>query len=427
MPASDSLRSELLTCFDTALTAVRPGPALAGALDPEPLPAEAPHILAVGKAAVPMTRAAAAWLGARDLRPASSLVVAPSIEPIRGIPVIAGDHPLPGFRSAAAADSIASFCRATPPGATVWFLLSGGATSLMAGPEARLTIDDLQRSYDLLLRSGLDIRAMNLVRKRLSRWGGGKLALALAHTTIAQFTISDVVGDPLDAIGSGPMVADSGSAAEAVALIEQAGLRQLLPGSAMERLDDLAAGRIPDLPAPDVPELTRVRATIVASNRTAVEAVVELARERGWAIEADPEPMTGEAAENGTRLAERLLEGEPRLIIAGGETTVHVREATGQGGRNQELALAAARVLGKSKMPVALLAAGTDGRDGPTDAAGGLVDHTTWRRIKAAGVDPAAALESHDAYRALAASGDLLHTGPTGTNVMDLVIAAREA
>jgi glycerate-2-kinase len=330
------------------------------------------------------------------------------------------------MRSAAAADSIASFCRATPPGATVWFLLSGGATSLMAGPEPRLTVQDLQGSYDQLLRSGLDIRAMNLVRKRLSRWGGGKLALVLAHAHISQFTISDVVGDTLDAIGSGPMVADGGTANEAVALIDQAGLRPLLPPTAMTRLDDLAAGRISDLPLPSTPELSRVRTAIVASNRTAVDAVIDLARERGWAIESDPEPMTGEAAEVGAGLGARLLSGGRRLVVTGGETTVHLSQAAGRGGRNQELALAAAQVLGKSKTPVALLAAGTDGRDGPTDAAGGLVDQTTWRRIKSAGVDPAAALENHDAYRALAASGDLLHTGPTGTNVMDLVIAARE-
>ncbi|HEX9892371.1 MAG TPA: DUF4147 domain-containing protein, partial [Gemmatimonadales bacterium] len=328
---------------------------------------------------------------------------------------------------AAAADSIGSFCRATPPGSTVWFLLSGGATSLMAGPETGLTVDDLRRTYDQLLRSGLDIRAMNLVRKRLSRWGGGKLAMALSHTRVLQYTISDVVGDALDAIGSGPAVPDTGSAGEAVTLIDQAGLRAEIPAAAMRRLDDMAAGKLPDLPPARSPAFAQVTTAIVASNRTAIQAVADLARERGWEVEDEAQPLRGEAAEAGAELAQRLL-AEPgrRMLLAGGETTVRVSQATGQGGRSQELALAAARILARSKSAVALLAAGTDGRDGPTDAAGGLVDQETWRRIKTAGIDPAVALANHNAYPALAAAGDLLRTGPTGTNVMDLVIAATQ-
>jgi hydroxypyruvate reductase len=423
---TDTLRSELLSCLDTALAAVRPGPALAGALDAHPLPADPPHLLAVGKAAVPMARAATAWLGARDLRPAASLVVAPAVEPIRGIPVIAGDHPLPGSRSAAAADAIGSFCRSVEPGAAVWFLLSGGATSLMAGPEPGISIEDLRQVYDQLLRSGLDIRAMNLIRKRLSRWGGGKLAVALAHARTDQFIISDVIGDPLDAIGSGPMVPDTGTTAEALAMVNQAGLRDLLPSSAVNRLDSMAAGKATDLPPASAEAFTRMTSTIVASNRVAVEAAAEFARSRGWPVQVAAEPLSGEAAVAGAMLAERLLAESGRcMLIAGGETTVTLAQATGQGGRNQELALAAAQVLARSKHSVALLAAGTDGRDGPTDAAGGLVDAETWKRIKAKGIDPAGALASHDAYPALAASGDLLRTGATGTNVMDLLIGLR--
>jgi hydroxypyruvate reductase len=143
-------------------------------------------------------------------------------------------------------------------------------------------------------------------------------------------------------------------------------------------------------------------------------------------VQVAAEPLSGEAAVAGAMLAERLLAESGRcMLIAGGETTVTLAQATGQGGRNQELALAAAQVLARSKHSVALLAAGTDGRDGPTDAAGGLVDAETWKRIKAKGIDPAGALASHDAYPALAASGDLLRTGATGTNVMDLLIGLR--
>jgi hydroxypyruvate reductase len=374
---------------------------------------------------MPMARAAAAWLAARDLRPASSLVVGTSVAPIRGIPVIEADHPLPGARSAAAADAIASFCRAVPPDALVWFLLSGGATSLMAGPEAGLTIDDLRTTYDQLLRSGLDIRAMNLVRKRLSRWGGGKLARALGHARVIQFTVSDVIGDPVDAIGSGPAAPDGGRAADAVRVIDQADLRGLLPPTVMRRLDEMASGRLADLPIAGDPLFGRVRTCIVASNRTAREAAAAFARGRGWEVHEDPEPLSGEAAEVGVRIAERVLHSNRHLYLAGGETTVRLAQATGRGGRNQELALAAAGVLAGSRTSVALLSAGTDGRDGPTDAAGALVDPGTWKRITSAGIDPARALAEHDAYPALTAAGDLLKTGPTGTNVMDLVIAGR--
>lgn len=422
-----SLRETLLACFDTALAAVRPGPALAGVLDLLEPPADPPRLLAAGKAAVPMARAAAAWLGARGIRPGAGLVVAPDMEPAAGLPVLAGDHPLPGPGSAAGADAIGTFCRATPPDATVWFLLSGGATSLMAGPEAGLTVDDLRGAWDQLLRSGVDIRGMNLVRKRLSRWGGGKLATALGHARVAQFIISDVIGDRLDAIGSGPMVADTGTAADARRVVEEAGLRGRLPAAVMRRLDAMATGDIPDLPGPETPAFQRISTRLVATNRMALEAAAELGRARGCEVQIVETPLSGDAAEAGRRLA-GLLAGAPRddrtrLLVAGGETTVRLpATGGGRGGRSQELALAAAAELGAAGRQAALLSAGTDGRDGPTDAAGAVVDWETWGRIRARGLDPAALLADHASYDALDASHDLLRTGLTGTNVMDLVI-----
>ena len=230
------LRSELLACFDTMLAAVRPGPALAGALDGIVVPEEPPRVLAIGKAAAPMARTAAAWLGARGIRPAAGLVVAPDSATAAGLPVITGNHPWPGAGSAAAAEAIDTFCRATPPDSDVWLLLSGGASSLMAGPESDLTLEDLRTAYDQLLASGLDIGAMNLVRKRLTRWGGGKLAAALAQARVSQFLISDVPGDALDAIGSGPAVPDTGTAGLALDIIDRAGLRSTLPRPVMRRL-----------------------------------------------------------------------------------------------------------------------------------------------------------------------------------------------
>jgi hydroxypyruvate reductase len=420
------LRSELLACYDTMLAAVRPGPALAGALDGIIVPEEPPRVLAIGKAAAPMARTAAAWLGARGIRPAAGLVIAPDSAPAAGLPVMTGNHPWPGPESAAAAEAIATFCRATPPDSDVWLLLSGGASSLMAGPETGLTLADLRESYDLLLGSGLDIGAMNLVRKRLSRWGGGKLAAALAQARVTQFLISDVPGDALDAIGSGPAVPDTGSAGRALDVIEAAGLRSTLPRPAMRRLDSMAAGEIPDLPPAEAPAFARVTTMLVATNRTALEAGADLGRSLGWRVELEEVPLAGEASAAGVRLAEKLLAAEkgttPWLLLAGGETPVTLPAGSrGTGGRCQELALAAANLLRTGPGDRALLAAGTDGRDGPTDAAGALVDSGTWQRMVDQRVDPRRALEEHNAYPALQAAGDLLRTGPTGTNVADVV------
>ena len=421
------LRSELLACFDTMLAAVRPGPALAGALDGIVVPEQPPRVLAIGKAAAPMARTAAAWLGARGIRPAAGLVVAPDSATAAGLPVITGDHPWPGAGSAAAAEAIATFCRATPPDSDVWLLLSGGASSLMAGPESDLTLEDLRTAYDQLLASGLDIGAMNLVRKRLTRWGGGKLAAALAQARVSQFLISDVPGDALDAIGSGPAVPDTGTAGRALDIIDRAGLRSTLPRPVMRRLDSMAAGEIPDLPSADAPAFARVTTVLVATNRTAIEAGAELGRSLGWRVQVEDVPLDGEAARAGVRLAEILLAAPagptPWLLVAGGETPVTLPPGTnGTGGRCQELALAAANLLRTGPANRALLAAGTDGRDGPTDAAGALVDSGTWRRISDQRLDPMRALEEHNAYPALQASGDLLKTGPTGTNVGDIVV-----
>ena len=421
------LRSELLACFDTMIAAVRPGPALAGALDGIVVPEAPPRVLAIGKAAAPMARTAAAWLGARGIRPAAGLVVAPDSAPAAGMPVITGNHPWPGAGSAAAAEAIGTFCRATPPDSDVWLLLSGGATSLMAGPETGITLEELRTSYDLLLASGLDIGAMNLVRKRLSRWGGGKLAAALAQARVTQFLISDVPGDALDAIGSGPAVPDTGSAGRALDVIEGAGLRSTLPRPVMRRLDSMAAGEIPDLPSADAPAFARVTSVLVATNRTALEAGAELGHSLGWRVHVEEVPLGGEASRAGVRLAELLLAAPagptPWLLVAGGETPVTLPPgSSGSGGRCQELALAAANLLRTGPDNRALLAAGTDGRDGPTDAAGALVDSGTWRRISDQRLDPRRALEEHNAYPALQAAGDLLRTGPTGTNVGDVVV-----
>jgi hydroxypyruvate reductase len=374
-----------------------------------------------------MARAALAVLEHGRLEAAAGLVVAPNPGAVDGLDLLVGDHPLPGPASARAAAAIETFCRETPPATPVWLFLSGGATSLMAGPEPGLSVADLTATFDQLLRSGLDIAAMNAVRKRLSRLAGGKLAVALQHTSILQLVVSDVIGDDLAAIGSGPAVPDPARAAEILGLIDRSELRGRIPGPAVRLLEETADGRRAETPKPSHPAFGMVTTRIVASNRIALEGAAAAAHQFGWMVEIKPEPVRGEARIAGTAIAEMLTalppSGTPTMIGFGGETTVHVGAATGRGGRCQELALGAAAALAcHPSRSAMLLAAGTDGRDGPTDAAGAVVDGATWAEIEKTGANPAAALERHDCYPALDAAGALFRTGPTGTNVMDVVL-----
>ena len=420
-------RDRLVACFRAAVAAAMPGPGVRRALLEFGAPSRPPRILSIGKAAIPMARAARAVLEQAGLGTAGGLVIAPDPGSVEGLDLVVGEHPLPGPGSARAAAAIETFCRETPPSTPVWLLLSGGATSLMAGPEPGLSVAALTATFDQLLRSGLDIATMNAIRKRLSRLAGGKLAVALQHTSILQLVVSDVIGDDLAAIGSGPAVPDPASAAEILALIDRSRLRDRIPGPALELLGETAAGRRPETPKPVHPAFGTVTTRIIASNRIALEGAAAAARQFGWMVEIRPEPVRGEARIAGAAIAE-ILAGLPRseapsLIVFGGETTVQVGAATGRGGRCQELALSAAALLARHPARrITLLAAGTDGRDGPTDAAGAVVDGTTWAAIEATDVEPAAALERHDCYTALDAAGALLRTGPTGTNVMDVVL-----
>jgi hydroxypyruvate reductase len=346
----------------------------------------------------------------------------------------------PGVPFAAAAAAVA-------PGDEVWVLLSGGTTSLVGAPEDGLASADLSTLYTLLLGSGLDIAAMNQVRKRFSRWGGGKLARALAPARVRAFVVSDVIGDDLAAIGSGPLVPDPATADDVRRLLERAGLWTRVPPALRARLEAVQRGEMPETPKPGDAAFARVTLELVASNRLALEAAAKRAAELGLAPVVSAAPLAGEASAVGASVAASLLEdcavpeipqpdgpapipagdgpagsGRGRCFIWGGETTVTLGDRPGLGGRCQELCLAAARVLAGAPAGLALLAAGTDGRDGPTDAAGAIVDGRTWRAIAEAGRDPERDLVAHDAYYALNAAGALLRPGLTGTNVMDVVI-----
>jgi glycerate 2-kinase len=384
-----------------------------------------------------MAAAALSFLARRGLVPAGGLVVgpAPSSPATSGLLYLQGDHPEPGPGSEAAAAALAQVAGQVQEADHVWVLLSGGTTSLIGAPEPGLTSAELATIYSQLLGSGLDVSVMNRIRKRFSRWGGGKLARALAPATVRVFVVSDVIGDDLASIGSGPCVPDPTTAAELHSLLEATGLWQRLPERARRLIHSTELGQTPETPKPGDQVFVRVSHELIASNRLALGAAARRARELGITPVLHEAPLSGEASRVGVELASALLDNCARKLVSqpnssavscwiwGGETTVSLGEdRPGLGGRCQELALAAAELLIRASEGVALLAAGTDGRDGPTDAAGAIVDATTWRAIAQAGRDPALDLGRHNAYAALDAAGALLRPGLTGTNVMDVVI-----
>jgi glycerate 2-kinase len=429
----------LVDLYAAATSAVAPGPALAARLDDLDLdPNLKIWILALGKAALPMADAAVHSLQRRGVQPVGGLIVAPAPgrSPHPRLTYVQGDHPEPGPGSLAAAEAVGAMAMRVEARDEVWVLLSGGTSSLVGAPESRLAPQELTAIYRLLLGSGLDITAMNRIRKRLTRWGGGKLARALAPARVKVYIVSDVIGDDLPSIGSGPCVPDPTTAAEVRALLERADLWRRIPESARTLVSSVESGMTAETPKPGDQAFARVTSELIASNRLALEAAAKRATELGLVPSIMETPISGEASAVGATIATSLLDqsavdpdtqaGEFALIW-GGETTVSLGDnGGGLGGRCQELALAAARVLKNAPDGLALLAAGTDGRDGPTDAAGAIVDGKTWVTIAAKGRDPARDLAAHDAYHALDAAGALLRPGLTGTNVMDIVIGICE-
>jgi len=312
-------------------------------------------------------------------------------------------------------------------------LLSGGTSSLLASPLRGMSEADLVGLYEMLLASGLDILHMNAVRRRFSTWGAGRMALALAPARTCCLALSDVPGDDLAAIGGGPCVPDPMRARDLIEMLKRARLLERVPAVVRRALEETARGVSAETPKPTHPAFAHVTATVIGNNSGALSGAAAAARHAGYATTISPESLEGDATAAGARVAETLLSlrdragaRPPLCVLWGGETTVTLPLGAPNGGRSQALALAAAKHLadaGDRARGITLLAAGTDGRDGTTDAAGAIVDGTTWHAIGAAGVDPAAALHAHDAHGALAAAAALFAPGPTGTNVMDVAIA----
>lgn len=413
-----------------ALAAVEPGRVLTVALDKSGPPDRAPHILALGKAAPAMALAAVAWLARHNLEPAGGVVLGavPGLPPHPDLRTHHGDHPEPSTHSAQAAALLANACSAVRTGDLVWVLLSGGSSSILGAPVDGMTDGDYQELCRILLRSGHTITEVNRIRKRFSRWGAGRVAAALEGADISVLALSDVLGDDLAAIGSGPCVGDATTAEVVRNDLIGSAIGGILPPILLIHLEDVMAGRIPETPKPTAACFRRVTHQVIGGNRMAVQAAAGKAEELGFRTTAPVRPVVGEAAVIGRHLADTVLKrppGGPFCAVWGGEATVTLGEGSGLGGRCQELALAAAEWFanGGAKRKLAFLAVGTDGRDGPTDAAGALIAPETWGAIRAAGRDPAIDLEYHDAYPALDAVGALVRTGLSGTNVNDLVIA----
>jgi hydroxypyruvate reductase len=336
----------------------------------------------------------------------------------RRVAVVEAGHPVPDARGLGAAKGTLALARRLGPDDLLVVALSGGGSALWPAFAGEISLEDAQWTFRLLLRSGADIHAVNTVRRSLSAIGGGGLARAATPTHILTLAISDVVGNDLATIASGPTGPDPTTAADAVAVLERFGLWDRVPASVREHL-----GR--DRDAASDRGFDHVRTVLIGSNRDALAAARAEAERRGYTVHLHPEPVTGEAREVGRRLAREALDldaDRPTCLLWGGETTVTVT-GDGRGGRNQEVALAAALALEGAERDLVLLSGGTDGIDGPTDAAGAWAAPQTVEQARALGFDAADHLARNDAYPLFDTLGHLLKPGPTHTNVMDVQVA----
>jgi len=350
------------------------------------------------------------------------------------IEIIEAGHPIPDSAGQVGATQIAALLQRLTPRDLVIVVISGGGSALLPLPVAGISLADYQALNTVLLRCGADITEFNTVRKHCSRLQGGQLARLAAPAQVATLILSDVVGSPLDAIASGPTVPDRSTFTEALAVLKRYNILDQVPIPVRTHLTSGAAGAVPDTPKPDDPLFERVVNVVVGDNASAGRAAVTEARRLGWHSALLTTFLQGEAREVGrviAGLAQGVAGGQadfqaPVCLVLGGETTVTIR-GEGLGGRNQELALAAAIALADFRPPagmeVAVVSLATDGTDGPTDAAGGIATPDTVARGQARGLDARAALADNDSYHYLAALGDLILTGPTNTNVNDLVFA----
>lgn len=432
-----NLRKDALTIFQTALKAADPVEAVRRHLhrDGDWLVAGKKkyrlsafgdvYVLGAGKASVMMAQAVEKTLGAR-VRYGFVNTKYGHGGKLKRVRVQEAGHPVPDENGVAGARELVSLARQAGAGDLVLFVISGGASALTPLPAPPITLAEKQQVTQQLLACGANIHEMNTVRKHISLFKGGQLAREAAPATLITLMLSDVIGDSMDVIGSGPTVPDESTFGRAWEILAGYGLIEEMPRSVRERLEAGVRGEIAETPKPGDAAFAKTQNLIVGSNRMAVDAAAKKAKELGYkplVLSTFLEGETRDVARVHAGIAKEILAagrpvGRPACVISGGETTVTLR-GDGLGGRNQEFAAAAALYLDGVE-GVVVLSGGTDGTDGPTDAAGAIADGRTVGRLKAKGESLAAMLARNDSYRLFEQIGDLIKTGPTGTNVMDV-------
>jgi len=435
---TEKLRKDARAIFEAALDAAAPDKALARAVRLEGARLtvsgqtydlddfERVIVLGAGKAAPEMARALEDLLGDRI---SHGLIVTKygHALPLHSIKTLVAGHPVPDEKGLEAARKAEALAGDAGERDLVIVLLSGGGSALLPMPIEGTCLEDKQATTRALLRCGATINEVNAVRKHLSRFKGGRLARVAAPARVLTLIISDVVGDRLDVIASGPTVPDTSTYADCIEIVGRYRIEGELPGSVLERLRRGADGHLEETPKPGDRVFERVTNVIIGNNSVALEAAHAKAAALGYAVHmlgSDVEDDTRAVAAAQAKLAVGVLNSgrpvaAPACVLSGGETTVTVR-GTGTGGRNQEFALAAAVELDGVIGDIVVLSCGTDGTDGPTDAAGAVADTTTVARARAAGLDALAYLDNNDSYTFFKSLDDLIITGPTGTNVMDV-------
>ncbi|HHU14549.1 MAG TPA: DUF4147 domain-containing protein [Lentisphaerae bacterium] len=384
------------------------------------------YLLAAGKAAALMAKAAEEVLGAL-ITDGHVVTKYGHGLPLERIALTEAGHPLPDAAGVEATRRMLALARQAGADDLVLCLLSGGASSLMADLPDDATLDELAAANELLVKSGADIWAINCVRKHLSAVKGGQLAAAAAPANVVSLILSDVVGDDIGVIASGPTAPDESIFADALAVIGRFRLSDRLPASLWNHLQRGASGLIPETPKPGDPLFDKVQNRIIGSNRLALEGAAQKANALGFEPRIITDTLRGDCgavAEFILRTLDDHLASEsrrPLCLLFGGEPTLKV-EGDGLGGRNQHLALLLATRL-QGRQGVTLLCAGTDGTDGPTDAAGAVVDGRTLFDALEKGIDAQAYLDRYDSYHFFQQAGGHILTGSTHTNVMDMVVA----
>ncbi|HEC81701.1 MAG TPA: glycerate kinase [Thermoplasmatales archaeon] len=413
-------RKDVLSILDAALRAVDPYETVKKHIEKhlyfERSKYENTYLLAFGKASIPMANAVCDTLKIKQ-----GVVItndANNKTAHKNVKTFEADHPIPTERNIEATNHALSMIKKLRKKDLLIVLISGGGSALFCKP--KVPLKDIQKVTNLLLRSGANITEINTIRKHLSHVKGGQLA-QLANCNIISYIISDVVGDPIEFIASGPTAPDSTTYYDAKKILKRYNLWNTIPDSIQETITKGIKGEIPETPKPDDEVFHNVKNIIVASNKHACKAAYKKAEKLGYKPNIYSTSLTGEARETGKQLAayaKNTLKPNS-ILIAGGETTVTIL-GNGKGGRNQEMVLSAVDILADN--PLVFSSFATDGIDGISDAAGAVSDGYTRERARTKNMNPQDYLSNNDSYHFFKTLNDLLFTGPTGTNVMDIQI-----